>query len=346
MTTTFKCQLRYTLLGQLLLCLALSANLVRAESRNVGDGPVDVTFLGHSTGGQASVFLAGVVEAVRRTYPGSNVYAEPGNAAGNLASLLNGRGAYTMVSEVSLKRAFEGQAPFQQKFPPGSLTAIGKNAPNIIATCVYGRKKFLDEHNVDSFSDLVENEVPMRLSIAQTGNLWVRSTVDAMFSYFDKTTKDVERWGGKLAPVPTSPSNDLMRDGRLDVIITACGLPSGSITELASVQEINFIPMSRELAEHVADEMWSTVDTIPAGTYPFYDQDLIVPFSSFVIVAGSEATYDNAYKIAKSLYEQNEYYRSFHRSLANAEREELPDVGNLELHPGAEAFYREVGLLD
>lgn len=346
MTTTSKCQIRYTLLGSLLLGLTLSVNLVQAESRDVGDGPVDVTFAGHSSGGQASVFLAGVVEAVRRSYPGSSAYAQPGNAAGNLNALLKGEHSYSMVSGLSIMLALEGRAPFKSAFPEGSITAIAQNAPNIIATCIYGREDFLDEHKVNNFDDLISNKVPMRLSIAQGGNLWVRTTIESMFSFYDHEMEIVETWGGSLIPQPTSQSNDLMRDGRMDIIITACGLPSGSIAELGRVTPIRFIPISQKMAEYVADEVWGSVGTIPAGTYDFQNEDLVVPFSSFIVVAGSKATYEDSYKIAKSLYEQNDYYRSFHSSLANAGRETLPNVGNVELHPGPAAFYREVGLVE
>jgi len=155
----------------------------------------------------------------------------------------------------------------------------------------------------------------------------------------------MERWGGRLVPQPTGASNDLMRDGRLDVIITGGATPSGSIVELGSVQDIAFVPLSKELAEYVAGELGIKTGVIPGGSYSFQQEDLIVPFTSFIIVAGPEATFDDAYKLAKAMYEQMERYRSLHPALSLASRERLPDMGSLALHPGAEAFYREVGLI-
>jgi TRAP transporter TAXI family solute receptor len=333
-------------LGGALLALTMAAGLAQAEEQKVDDGPVDVTIAGYSSGGQVAVFGEGVVEAVRRTYPDSSIIYEPGNPAGSLVYLRDGRRPFALESVVEPKMAYAGRAPFQEKFLEGTITGVLNGSPNVFALKVYGRKDFLDEHGIENFGDLIEKEVPMRLSINQPGNLWAREHVRALFSFFDKEMEAVERWGGELVPQPTSASHDLMRDGRLDVIITGGATPSGSIVELGSVQELEFVPLSQELAKHVAEEIGGTVGTIPAEAYDFLDQDLSVPFSSFMVVAGPEATYEDAYKLAKSMYEQMDSYRSSHRALSNASREKLPDVGYLELHPGAEAFYREVGLID
>ena len=130
------------------------------------------------------------------------------------------------------------------------------------------------------------------------------------------------------------------------MIITGGATPAGAIVELGSVQDIAFIPLSKELAEYVAKELDVKVGVIPGGAYTFQKEDLYVPFTSFIIVAGPEATFDDAYKLTKSMYEQMERYRSLHPALSLASRERLPDVGSLKLHPGAESFYREVGLIE
>ena len=158
--------------------------------------------------------------------------------------------------------------------------------------------------------------------------------------------EDVESWGGELVAQPTGASHDLMRDDRLDVIITGGATPSGRIVELASVKDLQFVKLSDALVEHVAQGLGGSVGTIPAGAYDFVDQDLSTVLSSFLIVAGPSATYEDAYKLAKSMYEQMEHYRSSHKALQRASREKLPDVSYLELHPGAKAFYQEVGLID
>ena len=334
------------ILGTVALVLSVSAGMALAATPQVKEGPVNVTIAGYSSGGQVSVFGEGVIDAVRRNYPNSSIIYEPGNPAGALEYLRTGRRPFALESIVEPRMAYQGLAPFRSAYPEGSITGVLNGAPDVFALKVYARKAFLDQHGITSFDDLIKNEIPMRVSVNQPGNLWAREHVRALLSYYGKTMKDIEGWGGSLVPQPTGASNDLMRDGRLDVIITGGATPAGAIVELGSVQEIAFVPLSKELAEHVAKELGVKVGVIPGGAYTFQKEDLYVPFTSFIIVAGPEATFDDAYKLAKSMYEQMERYRSLHPALSLASRERLPDVGSLKLHPGAEAFYREVGLIE
>lgn len=334
-------------LGVALLASTMAAaGVAQAENREVDDSPVDVTIAGYSSGGQVAIFGEGVVEAVRRTYQGSSIIYEPGNPAGALEYLRTERRPFALTSTVEPRMAYAGSAPFQETYPEGTITGVHNGAPDIFVLKVYGRKAFLEEHGIESFDDLIEKEVPMRLSINQRGNLWAREHVRTLFSFYGKEMEDVEGWGGRLVAQPTGASHDLMRDGRLDVIITGGAIPSGAIVELGSVQELGFIPLSEELAEHVASELGVSVGTIPASAYNFLDEDMVVPTTSFMIVAGPAATFEDAYKLAKSMTEQMDHYRGSHVALEAASVERLPDVGYLELHPGAEAYYKEVGLIE
>lgn len=335
------------MMGSALLALSLTTSLAGAEDhKEIDNSPVNVTIAGYSSGGQVAVFGEGVVEAVRRTYPGSSIIYEPGNPAGAMEYLKSERRPFALESVVEPKMAYEGQAPFREKYPAGIITGVLNGSPDVFALKVYGRADFLDEHDVESFEDLIEKEVPMRLSVNQPGNLWAREHVRLLFSYYGKTMDDVEKWGGQLVAQPTGASHDLMRDDRLDVIITGGATPSGSIVELGSVKDLAFVKLSDELVKYVADELGGNVGTIPADAYNFVDEDLSTVMTSFMIVAGPAATYEDTYKLAKSMYEQMEHYRSSHRALQKASREQLPNVSYLELHPGAKAFYQEVGLID
>ncbi|CDM42164.1 TAXI family TRAP transporter solute-binding subunit [Ectopseudomonas oleovorans] len=340
------CTFNRRILGTALLAIAANATMAVAATPQVKEGPVNVTIAGYSSGGQVSVFGEGVIDAVRRSYPNSSIIYEPGNPAGGLEYLRTGRRPFALESIVEPRMAYEGRAPFREAYPEGSITGVLNGAPDVFALKVYARKQFLDQHGITSFDDLIKKEIPMRLSVNQPGNLWAREHVRALLSYYGKTMKDIESWGGTLVPQPTGASNDLMRDSRLDVIITGGATPAGAIVELGSVQDIAFIPLSKELAEYVAKELGVKVGVIPGGAYTFQKEDLYVPFTSFIIVAGPAATFDDAYKLTKSMYEQMERYRSLHPALSLASRERLPDVGSLKLHPGAEAFYREVGLIE
>ncbi len=213
--------------GLLALVLGGGAAAASADTPQVKEGPVNVTIAGYSSGGQVSVFGEGVVDAVRRNYPNSSIIYEPGNPAGALEYLRTGRRSFALESIVEPRMAYAGSAPFRDAYPEGSITGVLNGAPDVFALKVYARKAFLDQHGIASFDDLIEKEIPMRVSVNQPGNLWAREHVRALLSYYGKSMKDLESWGGTLVAQPTGASNDLMRDGRLDVIITGGATPSG-----------------------------------------------------------------------------------------------------------------------
>lgn len=346
MKQLYKNKYRVGLIAGMLAGASLLFGSTTLLAQEVDSGPVNQTIAGYSSGGQVAIFGEGVVEAVRRSYPGSSIIYEPGNPAGALEYLRTERRPFALESVVEPRMAMAGQAPFRETYPEGLITGVLNGAPDVFALKVYARKSFLDQHGVETFSDLVENEVPMRVSINQAGNLWAREHVRVLFDYYGKTMEDVESWGGALVAQPTGASHDLMRDGRLDVIITGGATPSGAIVELGSVQDIRFLPITEDHAQFMVDELGATLGTIPASAYNMLDEDLVVPMTSFMIVAGPAATFEDAYKLAKAMYDQMDHYRSSHAALEKASREQLPNTAYLPLHPGAEAFYREVGLID
>lgn len=306
----------------------------------------NVTIAGYSAGGQVSLFGEGVAAMVRAQYPGSNAIYEPGNPAGSLEMLRNKKRALAFESLIEVKLALEGAPPFNRPFTKDGLTSVVNAIPEGSALLIYARKDFLEKYGVRSFEDLVNKKVPVRLSINQPGNLWARAQIDEVFKAYGAKPSDVEKWGGELVAQVTSTSHDLMRDGRLDMIITGGGVPSASVAELGHSIALAFVPLSAKAAKEVADAFGGKVKPVPAGTYAFQKEDLqYVVFTDMGIVAGPAATNDQTYMVAKAMHQQLERYQRLHPGLKNVTAEKLPHFGSLKLHPGADAYYREAGLI-
>lgn len=347
----FNLRFRSRALFVLTLAIGVSAcSIEDNENKGTKDERIqesaNVTIAGYSSGGQVSLYGEGVAAMVRRQYPGSNAIYEPGNPAGSLEKLRSGDRAFALESLVEVKLALEGAPPFKQPFPKDGLTFVVNAVPGGSALMIYARKDFLERHGIRSFGDLVNKRAPVRLSINQPGNLWARAQIDELFKSYGAKTSDVEKWGGTLVPQVTTTSHDLLRDGRLDMIITGGGVPSASIAELGHSIALEFVPISAEAAKQVAEAFGNKVKSIPAGTYTFLKQDLNnVVFADMGIVAGPAATNEQAYMVAKAMHQQLKRYKGLHPGLKDVAPEMLPHFGNLKLHPGAEKYYREAGLV-
>ncbi|WP_416151308.1 TAXI family TRAP transporter solute-binding subunit [Salipaludibacillus sp. HK11] len=137
-----------------------------------------------------------------------------------------------------------------------------------------------------------------------------------------------------------------IQDGNLDASFGLLGLPAGGIDELAASRDINLIPISDEGLQYVEDNSGYAAMTIPADSYDFLEED-IQAITAYAVLVGSTDTIDEdlGYEIMKALYEnsgdiahpQGDYLT--HENAMNGS-------DGLPLHPGAERYFEEEGLLD
>jgi TRAP transporter TAXI family solute receptor len=149
-----------------------------------------------------------------------------------------------------------------------------------------------------------------------------------------------------LRRVDYLPYNDavaLMRDGQLDAIIVSAGLGVKAVSELAFAVPVDVVPISAELVAK-SGGIFSTV-TIPAGTYEGQRQD--VPTAALInfLVTHSEVPDSLVYAVTKELYAHLPELRASHIAARDIVREQALASRPIALHPGAERYFREAGLL-
>jgi hypothetical protein len=85
--------------------------------------------------------------------------------------------------------------------------------------------------------------------------------------------------------------------------------------------------------------------TIPAGTYQGQTKD--VPTAAIVnfLITHSEVSDETAYQMTKLLWENLAALRSAHKAAEAIKFENALQGMPVPLHPGAEKFYREKGLI-
>lgn len=307
--------------------------------------PVVATIGGASARGIIAILGEGVISAVRNSHPHSNIVYEPGSPAGSLVAVAEGKLEFALASSVEINMAQRGIEPFPKAYGD-QIKAVVVLAPHLINLRIYARAAFLDKHDIHSFADIKARHIPVRLVILPAGNVYGRAQVKAVLGYYGITLEDIVDWGGRLVRQNTDVAHDLMKDGRVDIIITGGFNPSGSLKELASTVPIRFIPLPREAAEAMASELQGEVRTIPAGTYDFQEGELHVPVATYAIVAGSAATDEQSYAIASSVNKEIAEFQSLHPAFRSVNRQTLvPTLQGLSIHPGALQFYRESGLL-
>lgn len=152
-----------------------------------------------------------------------------------------------------------------------------------------------------------------------------------------------------IKPVYIGPSeaSELIRNRSLDGLWVMAGIPTASVSELITTANCHLVPISKEEVELLKEKYpWYASYTIPAGTYKNQEEDLETSAIKMVLYTTEDMDEEIIYKLTKTFWEHLEELKASNKSLGNVTVEEaVTDISNLPLHPGAEKYYREVGVL-
>lgn len=307
--------------------------------------PLETTAAGFSASGMLQVVAEGLAQMVRRSYPGSSFVYEPGGPAGGIVRLARGERPFAIQTGTDLSLALAGSPPFRDAYAPASFLPVARIAEGFIVQ-VYAREEFLQRYGVNDLSDVARQRIPMRVSTNPRGNTVSQAMAHLILDHYGMDYERIESWGGEIIYLPTRASNDLMRNRKLDVVITAGFAPSSALSELAVGTPIRMLSLPPQLTERLVNELGMEPSMLPAGTYSFVTEDMPLPAAYFLLTAGPHTYGGDVYKVLRSLHDQFDYYRMLHPRFAELDRSMLAMTGPLARHPVAEAFFRDTGLVN
>lgn len=320
---------------------ALAAGMAAAQ---------EMKFFRIGTGGTAGTYfpIGGLLANAISNPPGSRPCEEGGScgAPGLVATALASNGSVANVNGIaggSLESGFSqsdvaywaytGTGVFADKGKVEKLRAIANLYPESIHLVASAKS------GIDSVDDLKGK----RVSLDEPGS---GTLVDAriILEAYGLTEKDVE--AEFLKP---NQAADLMRDGNMDAFFFVGGYPAGAIAELASTGGgVTLVPIDGDAAKAVMEKYkFFAADTIPAGTYKGIDKDVATLSVGAQWITSADQPEELIYEITKALWNDNtrKLLDSGHaKGKAIVKETALAGVG-IPLHPGAERFYREAGLL-
>ena len=180
-----------------------------------------------------------------------------------------------------------------------------------------------------------------RVSLDEPGS---GTLVDAriVLGAYGLTEKDV-----KAEYLKPGPAGDRLRDGALDAYFFVGGYPTGAISELATSSGITLVPISGPEADKLLkDYQFFSKDTVPAGTYKDVAETQTISVNAQWLTSAKQPD-ELVYNIVKALWsEQSRAALDSGHAKGKLIRLETATNGlGVPLHPGAEKFYKEKGLL-
>ena len=309
----------------------------------------ELKFFTIGTGGTAYTYypVGGMIANAISKPPGSRECGKGGSCGvpNLIASAVSSRGSVDNVNAIisGLRNSGFAQSDVAYWAYTGTGTMEGKEPAKDLRTIAALFQEHihlvaLKKSNINSVKDLKGK----RVSLDEPGS---GTYVDAKLILESNglSTSDV-----KAEALKGKAATDALRNGKVDAIFVVAGFPTGAIVELASAVDVKLVPIDGAGAKALTSKYgFFSQSPIPSGTYEGVDEVNTVAVGAQWITSAKE---DNEliYQITKALW--------------NKESRKLMDVGHAKgktitpdtalsgvgvpLHPGAEKFYKEAGLIN
>ncbi len=316
------------LMHKLGLSLAMSAALVSGAAVAQKQQFINVL-----TGGQSGVYYpigVALSQIFSKAIPDSRPTAQVTKAsAENLNLLQAGRGELAIALGDAVSYAWEGnaEAGFKNKLSKlRGLSATYSNYIQIVAS---------EESGIKSLADLKGKRVSVGAAKSGT-ELNARAIFKAAGLSYDDLSK--------TEYLPFGQSVELIKNRQLDATLQSAGLGVASIRDLATSVKIVVIPIPADVVTKVGSAAYQPA-TIPAGTYDGQTADVPTAAIANYLVTHSGVSDDLAYAMTKAMYENLDTLYAAHNAAKAIKLENATKGMPVPLHPGAERYYKEKGVI-
>lgn len=137
-------------------------------------------------------------------------------------------------------------------------------------------------------------------------------------------------------------SADQIKNGQIDAAFAVTGVPTSSITELATTYDIHLVPVDEEVAKKLIEKYpYYTYQKITPTEYRNQKADIPVLAVKSMLVVNKSMSDEMAYNITKSIFEHLEDIGNAHARGKDLSLETALDGMSIEVHPGAQKYFDE-----
>ncbi len=203
------------------------------------------------------------------------------------------------------------------------------------------------ESPIKTMDEVFKQKKALRMAISPTGTSdeWVFRKV---LAHYKTDYKDLEAAGFKFFRGSYAEQASQFKDRNVDAVFTFLALPGAAITEASIGRSLRLTHFSPEVLKSLL-QYGIESGKIPAGTYPKAanaNEDVTTAIAGSVILVNKNVADDAAYRIAKVIHENLDQFRKIHGSLVPYQlKDAVTGLGLIPLHPGAEKYYKEKGVL-
>lgn len=311
----------------------------------------DMQFFRIGTGGAGGTYfpIGGIIANAISNPPGSRACEEGGNcgvpglvaiaqstnaSAHNVNAIQAGQMEAGLSGAATLHFAYHGIGKYEGNAKP-DLRVIANLFPEDLHLVMP------KDASLEGLADLKGK----RVGIAQAGS-GTQIAVELIIGDHGVNRDNIDE-----AELNNSQSAERLADGQLDAYFYAAGTPVAAMIQLDNTKGMELYNWTDEEVKQANETVpYYIPSTIPAGTYPGVDYDVNTVAVSGIMVTNANVDEELIYGVTKAMWSEtarklldNGHPKGKVITMDTA-LDGIEGIG-VPLHPGAERFYREIGLL-
>lgn len=290
----------------------------------------DYRFMTGPQGGSWYPLGGAVSNLARGTVEDARLRVLPGGGISNVMAVEAGKADFSFGNVTSTVDALNGQAPFRGE------------AANIRHIATLYPQWFQFVASADSGVESVADMAGRAIAVGPRGHSGEQASRQIL-EVFGLAYDDLS----KVNHVGYNDAVALLKDGHVDAFTVFTTVPAGAVMDSASARTIRLLPVPDDkLAALQSFNPQYVRRVIPTGTYPDMAEDLHTFGTWTHMIAHADVPDEVVYGVVRAMAENLGDLAVVVKSMGAATPESLATRVGVPMHPGAERYYREVGVLE
>ncbi len=311
------------------MTLAAGAAQAQDDQKFIAIGTGGVTGVYYPTGGA----ICRLVNRGRADHGIRCGVESTGGSVYNINAIRSGELEFGVAQSDWQFHAMNGSSQFEEQGPFEGLRAVFSVHPEPFTVVARA------DAGIETFEDLKGK----RVNVGNPGS-GQRGTMEVLMGALGWSMDDFTL----TSELQAAEQSQALCDNNIDAMVYTVGHPSGSIQEATTACDAVLVDVTGEVVDKlVGENPYYRKATIPGGMYRGSDEPTETFGVGATFVTGADVPEDVVYEVTKAVFENFDQFKGLHPAFADLTKEEMVGDGlSAPLHPGAERYYREAGLLE
>lgn len=300
-----------------------------ADSSEAGQ-PMTVRISAGPSGANNFMICAALADKVMAEFSNYTISAEISTgSAQNIRSMSQGDAQMGIAMSDSALYAYNAEREFTD-LEPGQFNYVIGGYETIIHIMVPA------DSSINSVADLKGKKVAASQGI--TAQYYLPIVLEA----YGMTTEDVS-----VSELQLNDVVNALNDGTVDVGFHITSYPLATISDLAATKGIRLLGLSEEAISSIAEQYpYFSKMIIAGGSYQGIDEDVVTIGTLNTLICRADLEEEFVYNFVKTVCENTEALGNVHPKASEFNAENTLTGAVIPIHPGAEKYYKEIGILE